>query len=119
MYDYEIIQCARELNIPLDGVYMLDELPKDFKRSIIINLDDSRGPGSHWVCMFKKNKDKVYYDSYGFPPPKEVKNKYPGGMYSTFINQGLTEKDCGERCLRVLRNVFVRRMRGIEAIMDG
>ena len=38
----------------------------------IINLDDSTGPGTHWVAMFVKPKLIGYFDSYGLYCPAEV-----------------------------------------------
>ena len=53
----ELTYFARELNIPyFRGVFMKDELPnRKFKNeSMIINLDNSSGNGTHWVCFFQK-----------------------------------------------------------------
>ena len=34
----------------------------------VINLDDSIGPGTHWVCYY----NNYYFDPFGMPPPIEV-----------------------------------------------
>jgi len=43
---------------------------------IVYNLDKHYEPGSHWVAVFMdmgKHKDISYYDSYGQPPPENIK----------------------------------------------
>jgi len=37
-----------------------------------VNLDDSKNEGTHWVSLSIKDKTSYYFDSYGFPPIKEV-----------------------------------------------
>jgi hypothetical protein len=54
--DLELTEYTRELNIPyFRGVYMKDQLPNKIQKneSMIINLDNSSGPGTHWVCSKK------------------------------------------------------------------
>ena len=61
-----------------NGVYSRDNLPKTIKNgAYVINLQDSFGPGIHWVSLHvkdNKNNDEVsYYDSFGVEYlPKEV-----------------------------------------------
>ena len=45
------------------------------KIGIVFNLDKHDDDGSHWISMYVDlYKDKIlYFDSYGEPPPKEVK----------------------------------------------
>ena len=41
----------------------------------VINLDLTKNGGTHWVALHKLNKDSyVYMDSFGNPPPENVKN---------------------------------------------
>ena len=40
--------------------------------NIILNLDSTSGDGTNLVMWFKKGKEKLYFDSYGVPPPSEV-----------------------------------------------
>jgi hypothetical protein len=32
------------------------------------NVDERDKPGTHWVCMVKKDKDIIFFDSYGKTP---------------------------------------------------
>ena len=45
------------------------------KLGIVFNLDPHDKPGTHWVSFFGNLKEGnlYYFDSYGFNPPKEVK----------------------------------------------
>jgi hypothetical protein len=45
------------------------------KLGVVFNLDAHDEPGSHWVSMFADTKQRnvFYYDSYGLPPPDEIK----------------------------------------------
>ena len=52
---------------------MRDGLPKRGPRkleSAMVNLDDSQGPGTHWVAYRKKGNHVTYFDSFGnLQPP--------------------------------------------------
>ena len=57
------------------GVFMRNSLPKKpHKRECgVINLDDESGPGTHWVAYNKRDKNVIYFDSFGnLQPPLEV-----------------------------------------------
>ena len=59
------------------GIYSRDNLPNKIHRleTGIINLDNSIGGGTHWVCH--RNVDKQfceYFDSFGLIMPNEFKN---------------------------------------------
>ena len=91
------------------GCFMRDELKNLKPHKIecgILNLNLSNEPGSHWVCWFKRNNNKYYFNSFGLPPPKEFID-YLGSpiLYSTFQLQGLKDQNCGKWCLIVLKNL--------------
>jgi hypothetical protein len=103
---YKYVSC---LKIPFfRGVFMKDELPSRVwkNESGIVNLDNSNGPGTHWVC-YKKLGDTVYYfDSFGnLPPPKEIQ-KYFHAVKRVFFNYDRLQPDntsiCGHLCLEFL-----------------
>ena len=91
------------------GCFMRDEL-KNLKPCKtewgVLNLNLSNEPGSHWVCWFKRNNNKYYFNSFGLPPPKELVD-YLGSpiLYSTFQLQGLKDQNCGKWCLIVLKRL--------------
>ena len=59
------------------GVLALYQLPKRAtKTCYVINLDESRESGSHWVAVyFGRSGIGEYFDSYGLPPyPITIRN---------------------------------------------
>ena len=60
-----------------NGVFSRDNLPKKIKDgAYVINLDEHKDTGTHWVALFCKAKNEiVYFDSFGVEHiPKEIKN---------------------------------------------
>lgn len=111
MYDVDLDSAARQLKIPyFRGVYMLDSMPPPpawRNESMIVNLDTSDGPGTHWVCFSKRGSRVRYFDSYGdLRPPKEVL-RYLGKnvvvTYNKTAYQGFNTAICGQLCLAFLR----------------
>ena len=61
------------------GVYALDEIVHIKQNSLpsayVFNLDPSYKPGSHWVAVYIDRKGRPeYFDSFGRPPPREIKD---------------------------------------------
>ena len=85
---------------------MRDELKgkANNNESLILNIDDSSGDGTHWTCLYSKGGKCLYFDSYGFIPPVEVQNycNDKERYCNTFKIQTLNEVICGHYCLYVL-----------------
>ena len=62
-----------------NGVYSRDNLPKiTKKRAYVINLDEYENTGTHWIALFIKTNEFIYFDSFGIEHiPKEI-NKFIG-----------------------------------------
>ena len=58
----------------LNGVFSRDNLPNSIKNSAyVINLDEYRNIGTHWVALYVNNKTLIYFDSFGVEHiPKEI-----------------------------------------------
>jgi hypothetical protein len=86
---------------------MKDGLPKKPRKNeaAIVNLDNTFGQGTHWVCFKKINKKVYYYDSFGnLRPPREV-SEYLAGceiMYNYEREQSYNSVVCGHLCLKFL-----------------
>ena len=67
-----------------DGVFSRDNLPNRIKNgAYVINLDEYRDIGSHWVALYVNNKTIIYFDSFGVEHiPKEVM-KFTGNEQSS------------------------------------
>ena len=60
------------------GIYALEEIvhikQKSFPSAYVFNLDPSYKPGVHWVAVYIDRKGhNEYFDSFGRPPPREIK----------------------------------------------
>lgn len=85
---------------------MRDNLPtRPWKTECgIVNLDDSVGPGTHWVAYYKKALNSEYFDSFGnLKPPIEL-IRYLGGniKYNYNVYQNYNSYICGHLCLGFL-----------------
>ena len=57
-----------------NGVFSRNNLPKLKKGAYIINLDDRKNTGTHWVVFFVKSNEVIYFDSFGVEHiPEEIK----------------------------------------------
>lgn len=63
------------------------------------NSVDSEGfsqPGTHWVACGKKNNSSWYFDSFGLPPPIEIRKFLTGSIYCESTQyQANKSDDCG------------------------
>src|SRR5690349_2912147 len=104
---FDITEKCKELKITnFKGVFMRDELKGSISNNecLVLNIDDSKGDGTHWTCLYSKNDKYLYFDSYGFPSPIEVQNYCKGKelYYSTDKIQAPNEVICGHYCIYVL-----------------
>ena len=67
-----------------NGVYSRNNLPKTIKKgAYVINLGEYENTGTHWVALFVKNNETIYFDSFGVEHnPKEIK-KFIGNEQSS------------------------------------
>ena len=107
----EIITTCNKAKIEnFKGVFMRDELNNNMKASnnecLVLNIAHSQWKdGTHWVCLFIKNKICYYFDSYGFPPPLEVEkylHEFDKRYYNSFEIQKENQVICGHFCVYVL-----------------
>ena len=58
-----------------NGVFSRDNLPNNNIKNCayVINLDEYRNIGTHWIALYVNNKTKIYFDSFGVEhTPKEI-----------------------------------------------
>ena len=59
-----------------NGVYSRNNLPKLKNGAYVINLDHSKNTGTHWVVIFVKEDEVIYFDKFGVEYiPKEIMEK--------------------------------------------
>ena len=87
------------------GVFALDEIvhikQKSFPSAYVFNLDPSYKPGVHWVAVYIDRKGRPeYFDSFGRPPPGEIKDflcTYAESWnYNDVLVQELYSTTCGQ-----------------------
>ena len=105
----ELEDAIMRLNIPnFGGCYCINMLPKICHRVEcgILNLDNSRGDGTHWTAWYVNNRTKIYFDSYGLPPPLEIIDYLKRPIYcNTDSIQPTDTVVCGHLCLYVLKKL--------------
>ena len=57
-----------------NGVYSRNNLPKIKDGAYVINLDEYKPIGTHWIALYVNKNNIVYFDSFGVKHiPKEIK----------------------------------------------
>ena len=106
--NFDLMDWVKKLGIKhFRGIYSRDGLPKKIKKECgIINLDDTIGPGTHWVCY--RNIDNVveYFDPFGLIMPNEALEYFNTSgkriVYSMDEIQNRNTVLCGYWCLYYL-----------------
>ena len=94
-----------------NGVFSRDNLPNSIKNgAYVINLDEHRDIGTHWVALYVNNKTKIYFDSFGVEHiPKEI-IKFIGNNKKIITNiyriQGYDSIMCGYFCIEFINFMF-------------
>jgi len=110
LYNTDISKYLKILGIRHE-VVAKDNIPTRLPKgnyAIVINLDDSIGAGTHWVCLIQKTNSKnlLYYDSFGVEhPPQQVidiENRR-GIVANNSQHQDIESILCGYYCCRVIR----------------
>lgn len=92
---------------------MRDTLPEKVNKNEcgIINLDNFSGSGTHWICYYKKDNIKLYFDSYGSIIDRPFKEliEYLGSENIYFNDSQIQNYDdppiCGYLCVYILREL--------------
>ena len=89
-----------------NGVYSRNNLPNKIKKgAYIINLDEFENTGTHWVSLFVKTNEVIYFDSFGVEHiPKEI-NKFIGNKNiksNLFRLQAYDSIMCGYYCVEFI-----------------
>jgi len=103
--------CKKLFGVKFKGVFPSDKIPKlnDLSPYCILNLDNSKQSGSHWIALAKLNdkNDTLVYDSFGRDYKKIIPNlNYSGNgrikNTDRDSEQNVLQTDCGARCIAFL-----------------
>ena len=93
-----------------NGVYSRDNLPKIIKNgAYVINLNEYADVGTHWIVLYVKNNEVIYFDSFGLEHvSKEIKRFI--GHKNTKTNIFRIQADnsimCGYFCIGFIDFMF-------------
>lgn len=95
------------IGIKLNEIARKDEIKTKIKNGFyIINLDDGddgdgSGNGTHWVCFYVVNKFALYFDSFGLPPPDDIRHYLRTKTIVAYPNQiqDIRSEACGYFCI--------------------
>ena len=75
LINFEIQKYYYENEPRFNGVSSRDNLPKKIKDgAYVINFDEYADTGTHWIALFCKKNEIVYFDSFGVEHiPEEIK----------------------------------------------
>ena len=85
-----------------NGVYSRNNLPKTKDEAYVINLDEFRSIGTHWIALYLNANNIVYFESFGVEHiPKENK-KFIGTkniISNIYRIQAYNSVMCGYFCI--------------------
>ena len=86
-----------------NGVYSKDNLPRIIKNgAYVVSLDEYANVDTHWIALYVKNNEVIYFDSFGIEHiPKEIKNfiGHKNTESNTFRIQADISIMCGYFCI--------------------
>ena len=116
--NFELERYVKQLEIPyFRGVFMKDTLTEHpyTVECGVVNFNTHTQLGSHWVCYYRNNGQRIYFDLYGQITPMEVQRYLKTGrefqrgkeviQTITDIVQVPNTVMCGHLCLYVLKSL--------------
>ena len=83
-------------------MYSINNLPKIKKGAYVINLNHSKNTGTHWIVLFVKSNEVIYFDSFGVDYIHEEIKKSIGNKNiktNIFRMQDYNSIICGYFCI--------------------
>ena len=86
-------------------------MPKTIKNgAYVINLDEYADVGTHWIALYVKNNEAIYFDSFGVEyVPQEIKRfiGYKNTKANIFRIQADNSIMCGYICIGFMHFMLV------------
>ena len=99
--NFEIMDYFKDVK-RFNGVFSRNKLPNLRNGAYVINLDHSENTGTHWVVIFMKKNEVIYFDSFGVEYiPKEIMKSIGNKNIKTsiFRIQNNNSIMCGYFCI--------------------
>ena len=90
MTNFEIIDYFKDVN-EFNGIFSRNDLSNLKKGAYVINLNHSENTGKHWVIIFVKKGEVVYFDSFGaeYIPKEIIKRIEHSSLGNKIIKTGI------------------------------
>ena len=88
-----------------NGVYSRDNLPKMKDGAYVINLDESKSTGTHWIALYLNGDTIIHFNSFGVKHiPKEIKKfiSNKNAITTIFRIQAYDSIMCTYFCIRFI-----------------
>lgn len=113
--DYVLGRCDATAHIFI-GTFPIDRLPTKPKLpyAIVVNYDEARNKGSHWVCIYADDNETHFHDSFGLPPLRhQIVDFISPDNYTCSIKQlqYKRSRSCGHHVI----SYIVNRARGVSS----
>ena len=102
--NFEIQKCYQE-EPKFNGVYSRNNLTKTKDEAYVINLDECKSIGMHWIVLYVDDCNVTYFDSSEIEHiPKEIKNiKGTKDIITNIVRmQAYNSIMCGYFCIRFI-----------------
>jgi len=100
----ELEKIANKMKLPLNNIIMRDEANNINDYGFyIINLDKSKGKGTHWTSLYYHPLKSYYFDSFGFIPPKEIEEIIIPYNHNDKDIQDYDSDACGYYCIAFIK----------------
>ena len=108
--DEDLMKYLKEHNIKINKICFQDQLPEKLKIGFyIINLQSSTdGNGTHWVSLYYNPNMSIYFDPFGFVPPKEIEERLNKYIYNDIEVQYINDTSCGYYSLAFIQFLYNR-----------
>ena len=91
--------------LEFNGIYSRNNLPKIRDGTYIINCDENKLKGTHWIALYVNSNNIIYFDSFGVEHiPKEIQRFIGNKNIITNIYriQAYDSITCGYFCIRFI-----------------
>ena len=93
-----------------NGVFSRDNLPKTIKNgAYVINLGEHVDVATHWIALYAKNNEVIYFDSFGIEHVPKKNKRFIGHKdikTNIFRIQANNSKMCGYFCIGFIDFMF-------------